>query len=394
MNGSMATAAQRNQVVRVIVGLILVDVMHMQLVSPMFSLFAAKLARPFVAILNLFAKTFPIGSVVPFGNTALPCWIVCAGNGATRDKRFGQGTLGYAMIRQCPRYCSDIRNKHGGDLFGGVNFGHIQVYQNVLAENLKQWMDFSLKFFVGGFSLNDDFVMRLCGTEFLEIRLCNLALYADVVTGRIFAPLTFPAYPLRWSATATCTQGRWAIWLIDRFAGAMVARLCISARLVAIATQQVPNLCSRAIKCVSNFFVRRVIPRIQPSPIVFANGYLGFLIKHTKGLARHIWARCYAMSLEYVANGRIAATITDTKLDCSRAITNFIGRLIKGANLDFLFWGEFSLSTARGIMGLHKKFTFLVPKAGTLARRLPTFIGSFLDYFSTNGLGMQCGGVA
>lgn len=190
VNRRMASGTEGNQIVRMIVGFVLINMMHMQSMSPSLALFLAKLTSPFVSIFNLLAKTLPVGRVIPLGNATFPCRIIRSRSCAACKQGLASCTSGNASFLHGLNNRSAVNANLLGDFFYGANFSHVFVVQ--------------------------------------PIRIVIIFLWS-IVTWSIFLPKAIFAYPFCLSTTTTGTQGCGRIRLIDGFAGSALAGFGLTA---------------------------------------------------------------------------------------------------------------------------------------------------------------------
>lgn len=231
---------QGNQVVGMIVKFVSVNMMHMQVNAPTFALFAAILASPFVAVLNLLAQTLPVRRVVPFGNTAFPCGIVGATYRAAQNKGFRQAAPLDAKLFHRLNNGRSIDTKLRGNFIDGSHF------------------------------------VNILGAQPVRIMV---KLFGAVMTRCIFLPKLIFTNPLNRRTAAARAQGCGAIWLIDGFAGATLASLGICATFIAVLLEEIANMRGRTAKRGSNLFVGRVVPAWKASPVVVADSLFGLFRK-------------------------------------------------------------------------------------------------------------------
>ena len=312
MNGCMTGRTQRNQIAGIVVRFVLVNMMHMEFMSPSFALLSTKLARPFIAILNLLAKTFPVGCVSPFRNATLPRGVVGAGDGAAQQKRLGQSALWYAVILHC--FCNGLTasNKHFRNFLYGMVLRYIKVLQYIPTAFLKQRMRGILSPFLPLLAIN------FCADEqwarFTEERLSVFARHAQVVTRCVLLPFLVFADPFYRCVTTALAQRRGAIRLIDGFAWPLVAGFYLRAVIVLMLFKQILHKAIGASKVRASFFVGWIVSRGELSPIVFTNCNLGLLVEHAKRLSSHVLASGKAMTFDYASNSTVAATELISKL--------------------------------------------------------------------------------
>lgn len=227
----MAFNAKRNQIVGMVVPLVPVDMMHVQFVPPSLALLPAKLASPFVPVLDLLAQTFPVRSVFPFGDAAFPCRIVGPYGSATRHQGFTCAATGNAALFHGLDDGADFHAKLSCDL------RKCALLFNVLGAQ---------PFCV---------VIRLLGT---------------VMALGVLLPTFVAGVPCNGSAATARAQRSLAAG-IGSLARAMLTRFGLGTRLVVMLFQHVTDMTGRAIENGGDFLVRRVKAVGLASPVVIAD---------------------------------------------------------------------------------------------------------------------------
>ena len=232
VDGMMAGRAERNQIARMVVSLILVDMVYMQLVSPALALLTTKLARPIVAIFGLPAEAFPVRRIIPVCNASFPGSIVGSAGRAANSKGFGGCSAWDAM----PAKGLGNRGRIDRKLIG---------------------------YFLQCATLANVFLAQ-------PIRIM-IGLLWSVMAKCILPPMTVFAYPFdRVTTSASATRGL-AVWLVDWLAGAMLAGFRLRPTFVFVFFQKIPYVCWRALKTFRYFLVRRIVARSRPHPVVITD---------------------------------------------------------------------------------------------------------------------------
>lgn len=224
---------------RMIVGLVFVNMVNMQAMPPSFAAFFAKLAGPFITILDLFAEPFPVRSVFPFCNTAFPCWIVWPAYRATQNQGISQrATLNFMLI-------------HG-------------LYDRALIDA-----------HVVSDLLNGTQLIDVFGTKPFSI---VIQLLRAIVTRNIMQPLAFLANPFCFFSASTSAKRSIANWLIGRLARTSFSCLSGCTAFVSMATQEITHVPSSAVKSKSGFSVGGIEPILLTGPVILTNCNLGFFV--------------------------------------------------------------------------------------------------------------------
>lgn len=190
--GMMALGAEGDQVVWMIVGLVLINMVYMQAVAPSLALFVAKLTSPSVAVLNLFAECFPVMRIVPIGNATFPSWIVSAASGAADLKCIRLRTQFNPMINYCllDRFVTNVH--FFGNFPNGVILYTVQFYKFILFKHIERV----------------SFTMLFAWLQIIKFWLDKFSFCATVMTGKILKPSLVARIPCYQIAAATSAQGR------------------------------------------------------------------------------------------------------------------------------------------------------------------------------------------
>ena len=174
----MAFGTKTYQVIRQIIQFITIDMMNMQMHTPIFTTLAAMLACPFVAVFDFFANAFPVGGILPFGYATFPSGVILSAHSASQNKRFGECTNRNICFTQSLKNATCTDPEFDSDFFGSAMF--INVF----------------------------------GFQPMGIMVCLLG---TIMTLNILLPKAVFANPFGWRAAATGAQGRIAFGRIDRF---------------------------------------------------------------------------------------------------------------------------------------------------------------------------------
>lgn len=351
VDGRVTSRTKGNQIMGMVVRFVLVNMMHMQSVSPSFALFIAKLARPFIAVFDLLTKTLPVWRIGPFSNATLPGRIVGARDRAARDKSL-----------RC------VADFHSELLHYPTN---------------RPWRDVEL---------SGD--LRLRSVLFVVFALQPFGIMVDtfrkLVSADVLALMTYVFRRWQQLTTSASTERRWASWFVDRSTWAALASFRIAPALVAMTLEQHRHLIAGATKSLSGFIVGWVVSCREPCPVVFADGKLCCFIKHARGLSALVVSHFNAIAPDNTSDYVVTTPVFSSKFDGSRQITIGLSRIVATAYFTFLFFGKCSLRGARGMIGVHQNPTFWCQSLGrftVVARHF--LLGCYRSNFSIFGLDMQ-----